>query len=149
MQRRFSVRRARVADLERILVIEHASFGDDAYNRNLFAEYHRLKGCLFLVAEGPGGVCGYAIVAAAPRAELVSIAVAPRQRGRGAAQVLMASILRRLRLRGIPRLDLTVKISNRRARAFYERYGFRKVRRLPGYYEDGADGVLMRLDLMQ
>jgi ribosomal-protein-alanine N-acetyltransferase len=42
-----------------------------------------------------------------------------------------------------------VKVTNDRARAFYESYGFRKLRRVPGYYEDGADGVLMRLELMK
>lgn len=149
MQRRFSVRPMRLADMHRILAIERASFAADAYDRNLFAEYHRLAGPLFLVVEGSGGVCGYAIVFPGERAELISIAVAPRHRGTGAARALMASLLRRLKRRGIPRLNLTVKVTNDRARAFYESYGFRKLRRVPGYYEDGADGVLMRLELMK
>ena len=45
------------------------------------------------------------------------------------------------------RLGLMVKATNRRARAFYEKYGFRKLRRVAGYYEDGADGLSLAKDL--
>jgi ribosomal protein S18 acetylase RimI-like enzyme len=55
----------------------------------------------------------------------------------------MESALRRLRRRGIVRLSLMVKISNREAEAFYAKYGFRKVRRVRRYYEDHSDGWLM------
>jgi ribosomal protein S18 acetylase RimI-like enzyme len=40
-----------------------------------------------------------------------------------------------------------VKVTNHRARAFYEKYGFRKLRRVTGYYEDGEDGLLLYRDL--
>lgn len=161
MVKRFRVRRARERDLDRILKIEVASFGVDAYDRKLFAEYTRNCGELFLVAEGATRVCGYAITCLCARdarkgaenrpethrAELVSLAVDPAVRGKGAAQALMDSILRRLRLRGVLRLGLTVKVTNHRALSFYRRYGFRKLRRAPRYYEDGADGVILVKDL--
>jgi ribosomal protein S18 acetylase RimI-like enzyme len=40
-----------------------------------------------------------------------------------------------------------VMTTNRAARAFYEKYGFRKLRRVPRYYENGADGLRMGKDL--
>jgi ribosomal-protein-alanine N-acetyltransferase len=144
MEKRFSVRRARAADLDRILAIEAASFGVDAYDRNLFAEYTRKCGEFFLVATGGTKVVGYAITCLrGDRADLVSIAVSPGVRGKGAATALMDSILRRLKRREVSRFTLTVKVTNARAIAFYEKYGFRKLRRVPGYYEDGADGLLL------
>src|SRR3954454_15522203 len=124
MERRFSVRRVRARDLDPILEVEAASFGVDAYDRKLFAEYIRDCGELFLIAEGEGAVCGYAITCLCvpgregrpqTRAELVSLAVHPAVRGTGAAQALMDSILRRLKLRGVDRLTLTVKVTNARA----------------------------------
>ena len=48
---RIEIRRFRLADLDRIMEIEHASFGKDAYERNLFAEFYHKCGDLFLVAE--------------------------------------------------------------------------------------------------
>ena len=50
----------RQRDLPRILEIEAASFGPDAYDRKLFAEYARISPRLFLVA-GARRVCGYSI----------------------------------------------------------------------------------------
>jgi ribosomal-protein-alanine N-acetyltransferase len=139
-----TVRRLRMADLNRIMEIERASFGDEAYDRNLFAEFFRQCGELFLVAERDRKVLGYMIACVrGEQAELVSVAVDPAARGRGAASALMESTLRRLRRRGIARIGLVVKATNDRARAFYERYGFERVRRAPRYYEDGADGWRM------
>ena len=138
---RLSVRAARASDLDSILAIERASFGRDAYDRKLFAEYLRKCGALFLVASKGSRVLAYTITCIRlNRAELVSIAVAPEHRGRGAASVLMDSTLRRLRRRHIKRFALMVKESNRQAIAFYEKYGFRRSRRVARYYEDGADG---------
>ena len=145
---RHTVRRLRSADLNRIMEIERASFGDEAYDRNLFAEFFRKYGELFLVAEHDGIIRGYMIACIrGEQAELVSVAVDPAARGRGAASALMESTLRRLRRRGIARIGLVVKVTNDKARAFYERYGFKKVRRASRYYEDGADGWRMARNL--
>jgi [ribosomal protein S18]-alanine N-acetyltransferase len=148
MEPRFAVRRARSSDIAGILEIETASFGSDAYDRKLFAEYTRTCGELFLVALRGSKVVGYVITCiCAGKAELVSIAVHPKVLGNGAAHALMDGILRRLKRRRIGRIVLTVKVTNDRARRFYEIYGFRKLRRAPGYYEDGADGIIMTKDL--
>jgi ribosomal-protein-alanine N-acetyltransferase len=145
MNGQYLVRRAGVEDLPRILTIERAGFGRWAWDRNLFAEYARVCGELFLVAEAGDRVVGYCIGRIARGSGSVeSIAVAPAFRGTGAADVLLRSLLRRFRRRGAKGAGLMVKESNLRARAFYERYGFRRVRRVPRYYEDGATGLLMR-----
>ena len=73
---------------------------------------------------------------------MVSIAVLPDHRKRGVASALMDSTLRRLRRRQVGQLTLMVKVSNTAALRFYERYGFRRIRRVRRYYEDGADGFL-------
>ena len=139
-----SVRRMRMADLNRIVEIELASFGDEAYDRKLFAEFFRKCGELFLVAEHDREVQGYMVTCIrGEQAELVSVAVDRAARRMGAASALMESTLRRLRRRGIARIGLMVRTTNDQARAFYERYGFEKVRRVPRYYEDGADGWRM------
>jgi ribosomal-protein-alanine N-acetyltransferase len=152
MDKRFAIRRVRQRDLGRILEIEAASFGADAYDRKLFAEYTRKCGGLFLVAEWGSKVCAYSIAAISPgrirnRAELVSVAVDAAFLGKGAASALMDSTLRRLRRRGVTRLGLMVNVMNFRALGFYEKYGFRKLRRVARYYEDGADGLSLAKDV--
>ena len=152
MTKAISIRLLRPADLDRILQLEHLSFGEDSYDRNLFAEFYRKCGDLFLVALRDRNVCGYMVtcIGGKPdshRAELVSVAVDPKQRGKGIASTLMDSTLRRLRRRGIVRFALTVKVSNHPAIRFYQGYGFHKSRVIRRYYEDGADGWRMAKDL--
>jgi len=152
MTRAFSIRLFRLSDLDGVLQIEHASFTKDAYDRNLFAEFHHKCGELFLVAVAGRNICGYSIACiggrtASSRAELVSIAVDPKLRGKGIASALMDSTLRRLRRRGVVRLLLMVKVTNKTAIRFYEGYGFQKGRMVRGYYEDGADGWRMAKSL--
>ena len=151
MLSRYAVRRFRPADMDRVLEIEVASFGKDAYDRKLFAEYGCKCGDLFLLAGRPK-IDGYSIVCISKRrgclvASLESIAVDPQARGEGAASSLLESTMRRLKLRGVSRITLMVRHSNSVALQFYERRGFTAVRRAPGYYEDGEEGLLMRKDL--
>jgi len=152
MRPRMTVRPFTTSDMDRILEIESASFGIDAYDRKLFAELFHKCGSLFLVAGSGRNICGYMVTCIRGRrapdaAELVSLAVDPACRNRGAASSLMKSTLRRLRWRGVGRLSLMVKVTNATARRFYERHGFQKVRKAPAYYEDGEDGVLMSRSL--
>ncbi len=148
-----TVRRIRAQELDRILLIERASFGEDAYDRNLFAEFLNKCGDFFLIAEHESRICGYAIACicgmrrGVRRAELVSIAVNPPDRGLGAASRMMDSILRRLRRHGVDRLSLMARVANHPALAFYGKYRFRRIRVVRGYYADGADGLLMTLRL--
>jgi GNAT superfamily N-acetyltransferase len=90
--------------------------------------------------RGGDGVRGGAFRHAA---ELVSIAVEPLARGQGVASQLLENTFQRLRLRGVRRVALTVRVGNRRAEALYRRFGFRRERIVPEYYEDGKDGVRM------
>lgn len=146
MLRRYSISPIGERELDRILEIETASFGKDAYDRKLFAEYLRKCGGLFLGAWKGRKLCGYMLTCKrveGSRAELISVAVDPEYRGKGVASSLMKSTLRRLRLRGTLRFALMVKWTNAEARGFYEKYGFTKVRRVKQYYEDGEDGILM------
>lgn len=149
----FQVRRFDSSDLDELMGVERASFGRDAYGRNLFAEYAHACGALFLVAEADArgsssGLAGYSIACICRSrrelANLISIAVAPHARRRGVASLLLMTTIRRLKLRGVLRFTLMVRQSNAGAIRFYERHGFARLRRSKGYYEDGEDGVLMR-----
>jgi ribosomal-protein-alanine N-acetyltransferase len=142
------VRRFRSRDIDGVMAVERASFGRDAWPRDLLLEYTVSCPELFLVAEtegvGEGEIAGYAAgLIRGARAELASIAVHPDYRRAGAGKTLLVSTLRRLRARKVGRLHLMVKVTNRAALRFYQSFGFRTLRRMPRYYEDGRDGFLM------
>jgi ribosomal-protein-alanine N-acetyltransferase len=147
MSSEFTIRRFRLSDMDKILEIERAIFPRDAYDRNLFAEYFDTCGDLFLVLMRRGNICGYMLTCIRPRPEIVSIAVQPAERRKGAARVLLESTIRRLRRRQVDRLNLMVRVKNLAARKFYVKYGFVKIRVVRRYYDDGTDGFLMSKDL--
>jgi [ribosomal protein S18]-alanine N-acetyltransferase len=87
---------------------------------------------------------------AADEAEILSVAVASRWRGRGLARRLLDLHLRRLAGLGIRTVFLEVEESNKPALRLYHRAGFREAGRRPGYYprEAGAAAALvLRRDL--
>ncbi len=142
------IKTCRGKDLERILSIESAGFGKEAWDRNTFAYYLEQPTCLFLMAWRGRSAVGYLLACTrAKRAELVSVAVVPAARRVGVASAMLESLMRRLNRRDVTRLVLAVKVTNRGALAFYERYDFRKIRRVARYYEDGSDGWMMEREI--
>lgn len=125
--------------------IERASFGKDAWTVELFLEYWRACPRLFLIAKDRRRIVGYSIARVDWRgAELESIAVHPSYRGRGIAQALLNATISRLRAGS---LRLMVSTSNAVALRFYQRFGFSRVRKVPGYYGVGRDAWRMRLKI--
>jgi len=129
--------------------IERASFGRDAWDRNQFLEYlTEPENCIFLVAVAAATVAGYIIGSCTQnRAEVDSIAVSPAHRGQGIAAALMARLVRLLRRRRLSTLKLTVRLDNAAAIALYRKLGFKRERRINGYYEDAAPAWRMRVSL--
>lgn len=148
MARGIRIEPFRRSQIRRILEIEKAAFPDDAYERELFVELHKKCGDLFLVAKESGRISGY-IVTCVFRgiAEIVSIAVDPSSRNQGLGKALMRRTLRKLRSKGIRTVSLMVRSTNATGIGFYGRFGFRRVRRVANYYEDGGEGIRMRLRL--
>jgi ribosomal-protein-alanine N-acetyltransferase len=134
----------RLRHLPRVLRIERASFGRDAWPRKLFLEYYRECRELFVLAKLGGRIAGYMIVCVEKRnAEIASIAVDPDYRRRGVANALMRYALGALGSTGVRRVELMVRTGNEAGAQLYRSLGFRRVRLERRYYEDGGDGVLM------
>jgi len=140
------IRRAHFDDLPSIVRIENKSFEVDAWDRGLFLDYLALSArSVFLVAAIGGKVVGYALAFhSRARAEIHSIAVAPAERGRGVAAALLRRIVASLRRRGFRTVSLNVRLENKAAIRLYRKLGFHRVRRVNGYYEDGAPAWRMR-----
>lgn len=143
------IRRATRHDVAAIVRIEKRSFGDQAWEREAFLDYlGDNEDCVFLVAGKDGGIAGYIIgFGAGKSAEVDSIAVSPPHRGQGIATALMNRLKRILRRRGIATLRLTVRLDNTAAIDLYRKLGFVRVRRINGYYEDGAPAWRMSASL--
>ena len=85
------------------------------------------------VAEADGRLCGYLLAVfmfslehGGLMAEIDEVFVSPQQRSLGVGARLVAQAESDLGLRGLARLQLQLGVENHRARAFYERHGFRR-----------------------
>jgi ribosomal-protein-alanine N-acetyltransferase len=131
-------------NLNRIVEIERDSFGKDAWPAELFLEYWRESPEFFLVARYGRRIAGYSIARINWRgAELESIAVDSRYRGRGVAQALLDATVAGL---GTRTLRLMVSTTNEPALRFYRQYGFVRIRLVKRYYGPGRDAWRMRLN---
>jgi ribosomal-protein-alanine N-acetyltransferase len=97
-------------------------------------------------------VIGFAVSRmAADEAEILSIAVDPRHRGRGLSRNLLLTHLGHLAGRGVRTVFLEVEENNQPARRLYDRAGFSVAGRRERYYQqpggEQLNAVLMRRDL--
>jgi ribosomal protein S18 acetylase RimI-like enzyme len=148
------VRSATLGDLPRVLRIERASFGPEAYGVTTFlAHVFRDRKGLLVAEDDRGGVIGYALARVGlrwlgvRRGGLTSIAVDPQHRRRGVGRSLMAAALDYLRAQGVQSADLEVSVANRAAQSLYEAFGFVQSQLLPHYYGPNSDGLKMVLDI--
>lgn len=88
---------------------------------------------------------------AADEAEVLTIAVDPRQRGKGVGRALMEEAMRRLYYERVRSVFLEVDEGNGPALALYRRLGYVKVGQRGNYYRadegTGANALVMRADL--
>ena len=137
------LRDARPDDLPALLALEAQFPGDRLSARQFRHHLANPRATLRVLAER-GALLGYALVlarAGSRRARLYSIAVDRAARGRGLGAVLLRDAERGARRRGHDRLALEVRTDNRAALALYEGAGYRRAAALPGYYDDGQDGL--------
>ncbi|QSX00451.1 ribosomal protein S18-alanine N-acetyltransferase [Haloterrigena alkaliphila] len=140
-----SIRPAERADLLAVVRIENESF-PQPWPYDAFDQY--LGEPAFLVAVESGEVVGY-VVGTVNRnfgrylGHIKDVAVHPERRGLGVGTSLLRRALAVLAAHGADTVKLEVRRSNDRAKRLYRQFGFEPFRRVPGYYGDGEDAIVM------
>ncbi|MBV8187089.1 MAG: GNAT family N-acetyltransferase [Alphaproteobacteria bacterium] len=129
-----------------------AALGEARWSRRDLAELMASPGVAGLLIEADRQPVGFALWRrAAAEAELLTLAVSPTHRRRGAGGRLVAAVVRNAREAGAIELFLEVGIDNLPALSLYEKAGFFKVGCRAAYYHraagPAADAVVMRLGL--
>jgi [ribosomal protein S18]-alanine N-acetyltransferase len=84
---------------------------------------------------------------AADEAEILTFAVCPAQRRRGAGSALLRAAMERAANLGAVTMFLEVAVTNDAARALYARHGFTEAGVRRHYYTDGTDALILRSTL--
>ena len=99
-------------------------------------------------ARTGGQLVGFAVFhQAVDEAHMVTFGVAPEWRRRGVGANLLLESTRDLSRRAVRVVTLEVRAGNTAARSMYELFGFQEVGLRAKYYEDGEDGLILRVDL--
>lgn len=158
-----NVREAEHADLLAVVRIEKASFSKP-WPYDAFARYLDAPG--FLVATDRTAedgdvdcgvidteeVVGFVVADFVPNhgrglGHVKDLAVHPDRRGEGVGRTLLSAALRTLAGLSAKTVKLEVRESNERAQKLYEKFGFEPLRRVPRYYDDGEDALILVCDL--
>lgn len=138
-----TLRRAELADIDALLGLE-ALFPSDRMSRRSLRRFIAAPNAVFLVAEVEGNVRGNLLLLTrrdSRHARIYSVVVDPQARGLGLAQQLVVAAQAAAAQRGCDAVSLEVRSDNVAARALYAKLGYQIDADLPGYYEDGGDGL--------
>ena len=146
-----TIRPIKNTDFQQITQIEFESFSDP-YPLYLFEYFADNASALFLVAEEGESLLGYIIGEIEqhrghPVGHLLSLAVRLEKRRQGIGLQLIRVLIEILKKKGCKNLVLEVRVSNYSAKSFYQKQGFRTIRRSSKYYDDGEDALIMELNL--
>ncbi len=141
------LRRMGREDLDRVMVVEQALFGDEAWTRGMLdSELTQTGSRWYVLAEEGDEVVGYAgLCAYDHEAYVQTIGVRTDRWGQGLGTRLLEALLREAARRGNDEIVLEVRADNDRAQRLYRRYGFDAVGLRRRYYQpSGTDAVVMR-----
>ena len=154
MSHSWSLRRANLDDLDRIMELESGTFGNDAWSSDAMASDLGNPQCYYLVAERdgfPGTVDGYAGLFApqgSHEGDIQTIAVADAARRGGLGRAFMNALIVEARKRGAEKVFLEVRADNPGAKLLYDSLGFVEIAQRVGYYQpDNVDAIVMKLDI--
>ena len=142
------VRETVMEDAAAISEMEHQIFSD-AWSEKSVLDTMNQKNAVCLTAEKAGRIIGYVLsYTAADEAEIARIAVAEEFRRQGTARAILRELENVCSSKGVKKLLLDVRESNREARAFYTDMGFQEDGIRRRFYENPQeDGILMSREL--
>ena len=130
-------------DLPQVLELQRELAFQD-WNEKQFASEIRASYAYCVVCEDDGKLLGYAIFhLLGPDSELLSIATRTSEQRKGIGSQLLKAGLDKLTESG-DQCFLEVRDGNAKARAFYEKHGFKLYSVRKKYYSDGEDAALYK-----
>lgn len=142
-----TMREAHWTDVPALAALEVDLFADDAWTEQTWwAELAGRPRRDYVVLADGEEVLGYAgLDHGGDVADVMTVAVAPRARGRGLGRLLLETLERRAVERGASHVMLEVRADNAAAIGLYERAGYALLSTRRRYYQPGdVDALVMR-----
>jgi ribosomal-protein-alanine acetyltransferase len=144
---RYDVRPLTISQLDECWRLDQRCFIDgEAYSRETF-EYllTASESVSYRIVTAGGIMVGFVIGLVEPdhTGHVTTVGVAPEHRRRSLAKRLMAQVEEGFRRRNVRLVRLEVRSLNGAAQKLYQSLGYTITQKLPRYYSNGGDGLLM------
>ena len=143
----YDIRPLTVSQLDECWRLDQRCFVDgEAYSRETF-EYLLTspESVAFRAVTVDGAMVGFIVGLVEPdrTGHITTLGVAPEHRRRRVAQRMLVKVEESLRRRRVHTVRLEVRAINTGAQALYRNLGYVVTQRLPRYYSNGGDGLMM------
>lgn len=144
---RYDIRPLTIAQLDECWRLDQRCFVDgEAYSRDTF-EYLLTSpdSVSYRAVTADGGMVGFIVGLIEPdyTGHITTVGVAPEHRRRRIANRLLDKVEEGFRRRNVRMVRLEVRSVNTGAQQLYRNLGYIVTQRLPRYYSNGGDGLLM------
>jgi len=144
---RYDIRQLTISHLEECWRLDQRCFVDgEAYSRETFEFLLTAPEAVsYRATTSAGAMVGFVIGLIEPdhTGHITTVGVAPDHRRRRLAKRLMAQVEKGFKERDVRIVRLEVRSLNMAAQKLYEDLGYSVTQRLPKYYSNGGDGLLM------
>lgn len=144
---KYDIRPLTISQLDECWRLDQRCFVDgEAYSRETFEYLLTASDAVAYRAVTTGGIMvGFAIGLVEPdhTGHVTTVGVSPEHRRRQIAKRLMLEVEEGFRQRNVRLVRLEVRSQNTAAQKVYENLGYTITQRLPKYYSNGGDGLLM------
>lgn len=150
------IRRVREQDLDALVALENECFNtyyrEHRFSREDFSDYLSREKTMLLAGISQFSIIGYAAghvstARSQTLARLDSLAVLPPERNKGFGHQLMQKFIEEAKERMCTKIMIEVACVNENGISFFSKMGFQRIRRLPSYYGEEQDGLLMKLEI--
>jgi ribosomal-protein-alanine N-acetyltransferase len=144
---RYDIRPLTITHIEECWRLDQRCFVDgEAYSRDTF-EYLLTSpdSIAYRAVTSDGALIGFIVGLIEPdrTGHITTLGVAPEHRRRGIAGKMLARVEEGFRRRRVSTVRLEVRSVNAGAQELYRKLGYAVTQRLPRYYSNGGDGLLM------
>ncbi|HEY1404713.1 MAG TPA: N-acetyltransferase [Pyrinomonadaceae bacterium] len=146
-EERYDIRPLTISQLDECWRLDQRCFVDgEAYSRDTFEYLLTSPESVAYRAVTPDGLMvGFIVGLVEPQntGHVTTLGVAPEHRRRGIAERMLIRVEESFRRRHVRTIRLEVRSVNSGAQSLYRSLGYTVTQRLPRYYSNGGDGLLM------
>lgn len=140
------IERAKPRDFEAIFKLEEMSYKDPWPREVFIVDFLFNSSAQYYVAKSSGKIVGFlGIWQEEDRLHIINVTVHPEEREKGIGKTLIKYAIELARERKKKEVYLEARVSNTIAISLYKSMGFEETERINSYYQDGEDGIRLRL----